>query len=72
MEESEGKKMGEQGKNPRESKPQKMLAKLPPNYLELPPEGQKEWRNQVAQAILEHHRRLRAGAAHSRFAPQEL
>ena len=57
MEEREGKKMPELSKNPRESKLQKLFIKLPPNYLELPPEDQKEWRNQVAQAILEHHRR---------------
>ena len=57
MEEREDKKMPELSKNSRESKPQKLFIKLPPKYLELPPEDQKEWRNQVAQAILEHHRK---------------
>lgn len=55
MEEREGKKMREKDKNPRESKPQELFIKLPSNYLELPPEEQKEWRKQLARAILEHH-----------------
>ena len=41
MQEPEGKKMPEPGKDSRESKPQKLFIKLPPNYLELPPEEQK-------------------------------
>jgi hypothetical protein len=57
MEEREGKKMGEPGKNSREPKPQKLLAQLPSNYLELTPEEQKEWRKQLARAILEHHKK---------------
>jgi hypothetical protein len=57
MEEPEGKKMGEPGKNSREPKPQKLLAQLPSNYLELTPEEQKEWRKQLARAILEHHKK---------------
>ena len=57
MEEPEGKKMPELDKNSRESKPQKLLIQLPPNYLELPPEEQREWRKQLAQTILEHHRK---------------
>jgi len=57
MEESWGKKMGEPGKTSRESKPQKMLAKLPSNYSELPPEEQTEWRKRLSQTILEHLRK---------------
>lgn len=57
MQEAEGKKMGEPGKNYRESKPQKLFIKLPSNYLELPPEEQKEWRKRLARTILQHHRK---------------
>ena len=57
MEERKGKKMPETGKNSRESKPQKLFIKLPPNYSELPPDEQKEWRKQLAQTILERHRK---------------
>jgi hypothetical protein len=57
MEEPEGKKMGEPGKNSRELKTQKLFAKLPPNYSELTPEEQEEWRKKLAQAILEHHKK---------------
>ena len=57
MEEREGKKMPGPCKNSRESKPQKLFVKLPPNYLELPPKEQAEWRKDVAQRILEHHRK---------------
>jgi hypothetical protein len=57
MEESGGKKMGEQAKNSRESKPQKMLAKLPSNYSELTPDEQAKWRGELAQAILEQIRK---------------
>jgi hypothetical protein len=41
----------------RESRPKKLLAKLPPNYLELTPEEQKEWGKQLAKTTLEHHRK---------------
>ena len=51
-----GKKMGEPGKNSRESKPQKLLIKLPPDYLELPLDEQKKWIRQLAETILEQHR----------------
>jgi hypothetical protein len=57
MEEREGKKVGEQGKNSRESKPQKLFAKLPSNYSELTPEEQAKWRGELAQAILEQIRK---------------
>jgi hypothetical protein len=57
MEKREGKKMGEPGKNSREPKTQKLFAKLPPNYSELTPEEQTEWRKQLAKTILEHHRK---------------
>ena len=57
MENQQGKKVGEQGKNPKESKPQKMLAKLPSNYSELTPEEQAKWRGELAQAILEQIRK---------------
>lgn len=57
MEEREGKKMPELSKNSRESKPRKLFIKLPPNYLELLPDEKKEWRKQLAQTILEHHRK---------------
>jgi hypothetical protein len=57
MEEPEGKKMGEPGKDSREPKAQKLFAKLPSNYSELTPEEQKKWRGELAQAILERHRK---------------
>ena len=41
------------GKNSRESKPQKMLAKLPSNYSELTAEEQMKWKGELAQAIRE-------------------
>ncbi len=49
--------MGEQGKNSRESKPQKLFAKLPSNYSDLTPEEQAKWRGELAQAILEQIRK---------------
>ncbi|MDA7848521.1 hypothetical protein N9A11_01010 [bacterium] len=57
MEEREGKKMPEPYKSLTESKPQKLFIQLPPNYLELPPEEQEEWRKQLAETILEQHRK---------------
>jgi hypothetical protein len=57
MQEREGKKMPEPCKNSRESKPQKLFIKLPPNYSELTLDEQNEWRKQVARAILERHRK---------------
>jgi hypothetical protein len=57
MEKQQGKNPREPGKNSRESKPQKLFAKLPPNYSELTPEEQKEWRKRLAQTILERHRK---------------
>ncbi len=57
MENQQGKKVGEQRKNSRESKSQKLFAKLPPNYSELTPEDQKEWRRQLAKRILGQHSR---------------
>jgi hypothetical protein len=57
VEEREGKKMGEPGKNSGETKPQKMLAKLPSNYSELPPEEQAKWRGELAKTILERIRK---------------
>ena len=57
MREPEGKKMPEPDKNSRESKPPKLFIQLPPNYLDLPPREQREWRKKLAQAILEHHRK---------------
>jgi hypothetical protein len=52
MEESGGKKMGEQGKNSRESKPQKMLAKLPSNYSSLDEECQAAVRKEICEALI--------------------
>ena len=57
MQEPEGKKMGEPGKNSGETKPQKMLAKLPSNYLDLAPEEQAKWRGELAKTILERIRK---------------
>ena len=53
MENQQGKKMGEQGKNSRESQPQKLFAKLPSNYLDLTPEEQAKWRRELAQKIVQ-------------------
>ena len=57
MENQQGKKVGESGKNSRETKPEKMLAKLPSNYLDLTPEEQAKWRGELAKTILERIRK---------------
>jgi hypothetical protein len=53
----EGKKTGEPRKNSRESRPLKMLAKLPANYSDLTLEEQTKWRCELAQRILEQLRK---------------
>jgi len=40
-----------------EAKTQKLLAKLPSNYLELTPEEQAKWRSDLAQQILKRARK---------------
>jgi hypothetical protein len=57
MENQQGKNLRESGKNSRETKPEKMLAKLPSNYLDLAPEEQAKWRGELAKTILERIRK---------------
>ena len=38
----------------------KLLAKLPPNYMEMTNEEQEEWRHELARAILERFRSAEA------------
>lgn len=60
MEESRGKKTREQGKNFGEPTA-KLLAKLPPNYMEMTNEEQEVWRHELARTILERFRQNRPG-----------
>jgi len=52
MLESEGKNTPEPLKNSRESRPVKMLAKLPENYAAMTPEKQAEWKRDFARHII--------------------
>jgi hypothetical protein len=52
MENQQGKKMGEQGENSRESKPQKLFAKLPSNYSALDAEDQTAVRKAICEALI--------------------
>jgi hypothetical protein len=55
MDSSGGKKMDENAKSFGDKKVAKLFARLPDNYSEMSEEDQKEWRKQLAYAILEHH-----------------
>lgn len=52
MTERGGKKMGEQGKNPRESNQTKFLAKVPSDWETLSEEERREWTAALAAQLL--------------------
>ncbi len=52
MEKKQGKKTGEPGKNLRESKPQKLFAKLPSNYSALDAEDRAAVRKAICEALI--------------------
>lgn len=60
MENLRGKKAREQGKN-FEEPAAKLIAKLPPTYMEMTNEEQEVWRYKLARAILERFRTSRPG-----------
>lgn len=58
MEESRGKKAREKGENLGDPAA-KLLAKLPPNYMEMTDQEQEVWRHELARTILERFRQDR-------------